>query len=231
MPLRCSFIVVSHARYELLDLAIKSLLAQDDPRWEVLVVDNGSTSDGMREVLTRHAADTRFRVYRFEENLNQPAVRWNWALGLARSEFVAFLDSDCEKEPFFLSLLGGLLDANPAAGFAFGGMTVTDGRKERPHRYHMDATPERILDRNYIDGGSVLWRRTSILEAGGFDERLHTNEDWDLLRRAFHLFPFVRTEALVQKYKHVPGRRMEHRNELGNAADEALVRSKPVGRV
>ena len=69
--------------------AIESVLAQTYRPIEIIVVDDGS-SDNTAEVAKRYAPEVR---YVHQANSGAPAAR-NRGVGLARGEFLAFLDSD-----------------------------------------------------------------------------------------------------------------------------------------
>ena len=82
--------------------AIDSIRAQDYPRFEAIVVDNGST-DESREVIDRHVdSDPRFQVVHTDENLG-PMGGVIRGLDAANGTFVAFVDSDDYLMPSFAS--------------------------------------------------------------------------------------------------------------------------------
>src|SRR3954471_18888276 len=83
-------------RRDLMAACLEGILAQDG-RFEVVVVDNGST-DGTLELL-QACPDPRVRVLQHPGSLG--AVR-NAAVAAARAPFVAFVDSDCVPEPGWL---------------------------------------------------------------------------------------------------------------------------------
>ncbi|MBO1345906.1 MAG: glycosyltransferase family 2 protein [Hormoscilla sp. GUM202] len=70
---KMSAIICTHNRDNYLGAAIDSLLAQDFPDFEVLVVDNGS-SDRTREVVEARLSDSRLR-YVFESVLGLSVAR------------------------------------------------------------------------------------------------------------------------------------------------------------
>ncbi len=76
--------------------AVRSVLAQTYPHWELLIVDDCST-DGSPELL-RAFSDPRIHVWRNETN-SGAAVSRNRALREARGRWVAFLDSDDQWHP------------------------------------------------------------------------------------------------------------------------------------
>src|SRR5215212_1014671 len=76
-----------------LERALNSVLTQTMPDFEIIVVDDGS-SDATLEIARKAAAcDSRIRVLQNERNLGLSMSR-NRAIGVARGEWVAFLDAD-----------------------------------------------------------------------------------------------------------------------------------------
>ncbi len=72
---------------------LDSVLEQTIHDMEIICVDDGSTDDSS-EVLSEYASkDSRIRVETFENNKGLSAAR-NWALDIARGEYIYFLDSD-----------------------------------------------------------------------------------------------------------------------------------------
>ncbi len=72
---------------------IESVLAQDYPHWEMLIVDDKSPDDTTAAIEPYAARDARVRLIRLERNAG-PAGARNAALEAATGRYVAFLDSD-----------------------------------------------------------------------------------------------------------------------------------------
>lgn len=94
--------------------AIRSVLSQTEPDFEVIVVDDGSTDDGASIVAALIPLDSRLRLVR-QENQGVSAAR-NRGIAEARSGFISFLDADDEWEPDHLETLLRLREAFPQAG-------------------------------------------------------------------------------------------------------------------
>jgi chlorobactene glucosyltransferase len=93
------------------------LLSQNYPRFEVIVLDDGST-DGTREQARQAAAgDSRFRVIRGEP-LPDGWLGKNWAChqlaGQAKGEILIFTDADVRWDPGALSAVIHLMDKTRA---------------------------------------------------------------------------------------------------------------------
>ena len=110
--------------------ALDSLLAQDYPRdrYEVIVVNDGSTDDTAKIVAQRH----NVRYMEQPRNMGIPSAL-NAGLEAARGEIFATIDDDCQAAPDYLSQLAlGYLRLDKPLGV--GGVIVkrAPGRGCRP---------------------------------------------------------------------------------------------------
>jgi glycosyltransferase involved in cell wall biosynthesis len=163
--------------------AIDSIVAQTDPDWELIVVDDGST-DATAETVTAYE-DRRIHLFR-QANAGVAAAR-NAGIAAAKADLIHFLDSDDRLRPDALGRLGEALDDNRGACCAYGDWVFMDedgaliGPEHRP-RY----TPrpsgnvlEHILGNNFLVAvGSICARRRCLEQLGGWRER-GIGEDWE----------------------------------------------------
>jgi GT2 family glycosyltransferase len=187
-----SVLVLNLNGREYLDSCLESLEAQVYPRerFEIVVVDNGST-DGSLEFVS--AAYPRVRVVRFDRNLGFCAP-YNTAIRECESQFAALLNNDTRVEPDWLSQLVSAAQRHDAVAVAskilswngetidfVGGVTSFIG-----HSWHTDSgqPATRSYDENALlspCAGSALFARSAFLDAGGFDEDFFAYfEDVDL---------------------------------------------------
>jgi glycosyltransferase involved in cell wall biosynthesis len=159
-----TIVIAAFNAEESLDTAIRSALAQDYSPVEVVVVDDGST-DATGEI-AKSFADVQ---YRRQENAGPSAAR-NVGIGAATGEFVGFLDADDEAPPTKLSAQVGYLLEHPDVGCVLG-------------RHELVGEPPEWFDREGVPLVSLVARRSTLLEAGGFDASLRIAEDRDLLVR------------------------------------------------
>lgn len=97
-----SIVVPTYNRANLIGFTLDSLLAQEFPAFEVLIIDDGS-KDNTVEVVKRYLSDSRVQ-YLPKENGERGVAR-NYGLARARGEYVLFLDSDDLLHPNHLSTL------------------------------------------------------------------------------------------------------------------------------
>ena len=167
-------------RVDMVEAAIVSVLRQDYPHFELLIVDDAST-DGTPEVLQRFAArDRRIRLFRQEAPRGAPAAR-NLGVREARGVFVTGLDDDDEMLP---NRLGSLVAAyRDRYAFVCTGHWVNSGDWRKPFgNRRRIITLGDLLHGNCV-GNQVLTRRDRFITVGGFDESLRAWQDYDLWTR------------------------------------------------
>jgi len=87
---------------EYLRCAIESVLKQSDPRWDLVISDDGQDPEILNQVV--QYSDSRVRYSRNQSNLGM-AGNWNRCLDLAQTDLVSILHHDDELEPDYVSLM------------------------------------------------------------------------------------------------------------------------------
>lgn len=109
---KISVIMLTYNREALVGRAIESILAQTEPSFEFIIVDNGS-GDNSGKIADEYAAkDSRIKVIHRERG-NIGSGR-NTGLDAVQGEYVAFIDDDDWTEPDFLEFLYNLAVENNA---------------------------------------------------------------------------------------------------------------------
>ncbi len=222
---RVSVAISTWNRAHLVGRAIRSALAQTFQDFELLVVDDGSTDD------TPHVLagvdDRRLHRVRHQRNHGISRTR-NTAVGLARGEWLAFLDDDNEWTPDYLERQLAFAASRPEADVVY----CRARRRDAPSGAELESG-ELKQGRVFCDlvGGwnpfvsSALIRRAVLVEAGGVDERLRATEDRDLWMRLAQRTAFAgATHALLIRHeRHGP---QLSRNPDFLARDAAILAEK-----
>ena len=164
---------------EFLPPSIESLLAQSHPPDEILIIDDGS-QDATPEIAARYPQVT---LIRHERNRGLAAAR-NTAFRSARNEFIASLDADCVADPNWLAALVSRMNDPKIAGV--GGRLLEGVQRTVADRWRSAHMPqewgaEASENPKFLFGCNNLFRKSAVLEAGGYDEAMRTNgEDADL---------------------------------------------------
>ncbi len=150
------------------------------PDSEVIVMDHGST-DGSLEWLTTECGEWAKVV---QERGGTIASLRNKGARRATGEFVCFLDSDCTIGPDYLSTALAVFDQvdTDATGCRCRIPSAPHWVEETWHNLHRTMGVKDGYVR-FINSGNLVVRKSSFDRVGGFDERLQTDEDSDLVQR------------------------------------------------
>ena len=189
---RVTVCLVHHERPELVRMAVDSVLAQDYPNLDAVLVDDGSESAAALAALDAVEADFAPRGWRVirQQNRYLGAAR-NAAAAAAEGEWLLFLDDDNVLFPDAVSRLVRAAcfsgaDCVPAASIRFNG----DGDPRVDAASH--DTPIRFLGaarawnriRNVAGDACALIRRDAFESAGGFTDVYGLGlEDLELFNR------------------------------------------------
>lgn len=203
MSVRVSVVIPAFNSAGTIVRAVESVLRQDEPNLEIIVVDDGST-DRTAELLAARYPE-QVIVFR-QENRGAAAAR-NRGIAAARGEFVAFLDADDEWEPGKLRLQTERLEANLGAALCFADMSHWEHGRKVNRSYlrerGLGACEGRIFDRLlqecFIFTPTVVVRRTVFDTVGHFDESLRICEDYDLWLRIAERFELIFVDVPLLK--------------------------------
>jgi pterin-4a-carbinolamine dehydratase len=169
-------IIPTRRRIGFLQRALASVVAQDWPEWEAIVVDDGD-GEGIEAALA--CGDERIAAVA-NEGKGQVDAR-STALARARGDVVCWLDDDdWWDDPGHLSLLAAT--ATDDTFWFRGGWIVheADGRREV---FDHEATPASLRVNNTILTSSIAYPRAVHDVVGPLDRALGSYGDWDLILR------------------------------------------------
>lgn len=195
--LTVSVVIPVYNRAALIERAIMSVLNQTLPPAEVLVVDDGS-SDGTREIVSKIAERDPRVCLIIQEHQGAPAAR-NRGIEHARSDLIAFQDSDDEWLPEFISTLVGAVDGPRNVVFCSFERISSDGKIEvLPQRSRVLFPGYRLKRRNIISTQTVLINRV-VFEEYRFDTSLPRLQDWDLWLTMSSTVRFKHVDAVLAR--------------------------------
>jgi Glycosyl transferase family 2 len=121
-----SVIVASYNYAHYIGETIASILTQDVPGVELIVVDNAST-DNTDEVMATFAHDPRLRYFKNETNIGL-APNHNKGLERARGDYIAFVSADDKLLPGHLRRTLDYLEAHPHIDMVYTGIVFMDAQ-------------------------------------------------------------------------------------------------------
>jgi hypothetical protein len=156
--------------------AIASVMRQNYPALEIIVVDDGS-QDAIEAAVA--ALPVAVRFFRLPCNLGPAAAR-NRGVAEASGAFIAFLDVDDLWTDHNLHTLVDALAANPGHGVALGPPQIVLQEGATGPLNYMGSPVETFP--YYVQCG--LFKREALQCVGRFDETLRYGEDLDWFKRA-----------------------------------------------
>lgn len=197
---RVSVIIPTFNRAWALQRAVDSVLAQNYPDVELIVVDDGST-DKTPALLNAYGSSVR--VIR-RENQGVSAAR-NTGIRAASGALIALLDSDDEWLPEKLSRQVAFMAENPELLICqTEEIWIRNGVRVNPKRKHRKRSGmifEPSLALCLVSPSAVMMRRELFDRVGYFDESLPACEDYDLWLRVGSRFPVgLLDDALIVKH-------------------------------
>lgn len=158
------------------EATVRSVLQQDYPHIEYIVMDGGST-DGTLEVLAKYRA--HFHLISQPDQGTTDAV--NRGFLLSRGEIFAFLNADDTYLPGAVRAAVECLQAHPEAGGVYGDADWVDEQGRRLGRYPTrDFDADALRQECFICQPACFLRREIFERAGGLDPSLRYAFDYDL---------------------------------------------------
>lgn len=206
-PLVSVLMPVFNAPGPVLQAAIESVRSQYYDRWELCIVDDGSTRAETQRALEAAAGDPRIKLRRLPENRGIAAAS-QAALALAEGQWVTLLDQDDLLAPHALYEIARAA-ADPEAILIYSDEDKLDaaGTRYGPF-FKPDWSPELLLSCNYLNHLTAI--RTDVLRAvGGFRPAFDFSQDYDL---------YLRVSEQAGRIVHIPKVLYHWRAAAGSSA-------------
>ena len=225
-----SVVIPTYNRAGTIGRAVDSVLSQDYPHLEVVVVDDGSTDDTADLMAEKYTGDGRVRFFQYPNG--GCCVARNRGLREARGEFVAMLDSDDYWLPGKLSLQVRILQANPGLSMVWSDMDAVDVSGQVVYRrylremysgykyfpalldlfdseqrtedgvpYYMGNLGQALILGNLVHTSTVVARADRLAHAGDYDKSMSPSEDQDYYYRVCQTGPVAFIDAVTLHYQ------------------------------
>jgi GT2 family glycosyltransferase len=207
-----SAVICTRNRPDTIRQAVESVLANDHPSFDVVVVDQ-STTTATRDLLAPLAAEQPRLRY---QHVDRPGLSRAYNIGIraTTSGVIACTDDDCVVPRDWLTRIAGAFAQDPEAGLLYGQVFAARGRS-RPSGIIPDWKIPRAARLGREDafkicgmGANFAVRRATFDRLGGFDEvlgggaPLASTQDFDFAYRVFLAGGVIilRPEVVVDHY-------------------------------
>ncbi|NJN64179.1 MAG: glycosyltransferase family 2 protein [Acidobacteria bacterium] len=201
---------------------LESVLRQEGPSFEIIVVDDHSRDRTPRVV--EELGDPRIRLIVLDRNTGGPAAPRNRGAHEARGALLSFFDADDVMEPHRIARSVRAMAAAPEAGLAFTRFRQIDESDRllaadflAPYP-RLAALPKQaiepgvfriagraafgaLIEENFVGTSSVTVRKALFDDVGGFDTTLRSAEDRDLWFRLARRADFVFVDEVLHAYR------------------------------
>lgn len=202
---RITIITPSYNQAAFIERTIQSVLSQDYPNLEYIIMDGGSR-DGTIEVLKRHKGDLKY----FSQKDSGQSHGINKGLKIATGDIIGYLNSDDYLEKGALAKIVNFFQTHKEASWVTGKCSIVDHKDN-----HVRSTvtvyknfclkylryKEVFCIIQFISQPATFWRKNVVDTVGYFDESLHYDMDLDYWLRVWNKFALFFIDEYVANYR------------------------------
>ncbi len=194
-----SIVTPSYNQASFLEATIKSVLEQDYPQVEYIIIDGGS-KDGSLEIIRSYASRLAWWVSEPDQGQTDAI---NKGFARATGQILAWINSDDTYQPRAISEAVKLLQARPDVGMVYGDSDIIDVKGKVIGRFRARQTDYRRLRQGYvhIPQQSSFFRADLWRKVGPLDPTFYFAMDYDLWVRLASLAPLVYTPQLWANFR------------------------------
>jgi len=180
-------IPVYNTKSEWLDLAVQSILSQTFKNFEIILVDDGSTNQSTLDSLKKYDEYPNVRIIYLEKNIGISGAI-NKGIKESKYNLIARMDSDDIAHSSRFQTQFNYLYMNPRVDLVGTDVDFIEEHNGEYKRTNKLTKHPRIITREiakesfwFINHPTVMFRKQSILDVGGYDESLKgLAEDYEL---------------------------------------------------
>ena len=225
---KISIVTPSYNQAAFLDSTIRSVLAQEYPSLEYIVMDGGST-DGSVEIIRRWEDQIAFWQSEKDEGQSDALSR-----GFSRTtgDILGWLNSDDTLEPGILNLVGEYFSSRPDVDIVYGNINLVAADGHRLYTaYPLLDLRILIYENRFVPQQAMFWRKELYDRVGGINPKLRFAMDFELAVK------FLLAGARVAKIPRVLANYRFHpdaksstiRNVMESEIEEIITRLCPIG--
>jgi glycosyltransferase involved in cell wall biosynthesis len=194
-----TIVTPSYNQAPYLEAAMRSVLEQDYPHIEYIVIDGGST-DGSVEIIRKHAG--RLAYWISEKDRGQTDAL-NKGLARANGDVLAWINSDDTYEPGAVREAVECMQQHPDMGLVYGDANFIDDDGKVIGRFPAAQTDYRLLRRGYvhIPQQAAFFRRDVWQKVGPLDPSFFFAMDYDLWVRIAKIAPLLYTRRTWANFR------------------------------
>lgn len=199
---KISIVTPSYDQAEFLERTILSVLNQNYPNLEYIIIDGGST-DGSVEIIRKYE---RYLAYWVSEKDNGPAAAINKGFKMTTGDIFAYLNSDDVYLPETLFSMINIFKSNTEHALVYGHVYMIDEDEHMLNPNVAVALPFNVDEYLYgifsIPQQGSFWKRDLYEKLNGFNEKNRTCWDGEFFVKAsINGFKFYRINDILACFR------------------------------
>lgn len=197
-----SVILPTYNRWEQLQEAVKSVVEQTLPTWELLVIDDGSNDQ------TKHwkPSDNKIKVLHLNQNQGPGAAR-NYGIKQATNDWICFLDSDDQWLQNKLEHCKEFIENNDYKIFQSQDIWFKNNQRHYPKKKHLKQQGDifkMATELCPVSMSSACMHKEVLSKIGWFNEHYPVCEDYDFWLRVAtqYYFGLIDKELIILNSGH-----------------------------
>jgi glycosyltransferase involved in cell wall biosynthesis len=190
-----SVILTVYNREKLVFKAIKSVLNQSYKNFEIIIIDDGSTDNSSKNIIS-FIKNFRNITFCRQKNTGNPGAL-NTGIKLSNGEFITFIDSDDEYEKDHLKKRINYFKKNPSIDLIFTSARIIGKEKDY---YVPDARNNKKLIHldDCVIGATLFGRKKVFRDLNGFKNKY--SHDYDFVKRAEKKYKLIKLDLPTYIY-------------------------------
>lgn len=199
---KISVVTPSYNQASYLEQTIKSVLSQDYPNLEYIIIDGGST-DGSLDIIKKYS---KYIHYWISEKDNGQSHAINKGFKIATGDIYAWLNSDDYYNPDTLKYVSNKLkNSTNSPSWLIGGTERVDRNGNVLYvRYppsNIDLINTLSWPKNWFPQQSTFWTKNMWVKAGPLNENLHYVMDYSLWLSMLSYSKPITTQNILSNYR------------------------------
>lgn len=228
---KISVIVPSFNQESFIEETLQSILSQEYPNLELIVIDGGST-DGSIDIIHCYADQIAYWVSEPDGGQTNGIIK---GFEKATGDILCWLNSDDLHEPQTLKTVATFFSEHPEARFVYGNCKwIRPNGELMYYRREMGFVKWIWLYAyNYIPQPAAFWTRELYQEVGGLDPAFSLSMDGDLFARFARVTQPYHLDAPLARFRFYPQQRNQKFREQSDREESTICSrelNRPVGR-
>jgi glycosyltransferase involved in cell wall biosynthesis len=224
-----SVVTCSYQHGKFIDATIRSVLEQQYPGLEYIIMDGGS-SDGTLDILKRYSTQVEYWVSEPDDGQTDALIK---GFKRCRGEIMGWLCSDDLLLPGALQVVADFFAEHPHVEAVYGDAIWIDGKGELIRQKREIPFSQFLMrfDHNYVPQPSMFWRRSVFERVGGLNPRFDLAMDADLWDRFAQSTRIAHIDKFLSCMRYYPEQKTRALRSVGEVETMEIASRSRLGRV